>query len=176
MLYLITTEQRKKIIDEYESRIWLVSCVGLVILVAIFFILSIPTILAMQAESKSLNEKVAPLEDEEKNMKEQSAKEGAVIITKNLALLQLSKEKNVRDIYKEVIEMFEGVSGVVIQNITVDTLSKTVDVTSLVRDKDVAKLLVDRIQASSYKGGSLSYDVLSQRASFVFNQKLTYTE
>lgn len=176
MLYLITTEQRKKIIDEYQARIWLVSCIGLVILVAIFFILSIPTLLAMQAESRVLEQKMEPLQAQEQSIKEESTKEGAVAITKDLAILQLPAHTDVQGIYKDVVEVFQGISGVVVQDISVDTLTKTVDVTSLVRNKDVAKQLVDHIQTTKYTGANIPYSILSEKASFVFNQKLTYTE
>ncbi len=176
MLYLITTEQRKKIIDEYQARIWLVSSIALVLLVIIFFILSIPTILAMQSESSVLQSKIEPLETEQQNIQAESSKAGAVVITKNLGLLQSYSYKNVRDIYNDVIEVFEGVSGVSVQSITVDIVTKTVDITCLVRDKDVAKQLVDHIQTTKYTGANLPYNVLSEKASFIFNQKLTYTE
>ncbi len=176
MLYLITTEQRKKIIDEYQARIWLVSCVSLICLVVIFFIFSIPTLIAMQSESKTLAQKIAPLEAQEETMKLESTKEGAVAVTKDLAILQLPTRKPVRDIYNDVIEVFESIGGVVVQGVVVDTLTKTVDVTCLIRDKDVAKLLIDHINTTSYKGANLPYTILSEKTSFTFNQKLTYTE
>ncbi len=176
MLYLITTEQRKKIIDEYQARIWSISVICLIFLAIIFFVISIPTVLVMRSESKILTEKLDPLEKETSLMQAESTKDGAVAITKDLSLLQLPKTTNVRDVYKDITQVFEGVSGVVIQNISVDIVSKTIDITSLVRDKDVAKALVDRIQTTKYKGANLPYTILSEKASFVFNQKLTYTE
>lgn len=176
MLYLITNEQRKKIIDEYQSKIWVVSCIGLVLLAIIFFVLSIPTILSIRAEANILAEKARPLEVEESLLNAESSNADSVMITKNIAILQLPIQKNIRDVYKDVVEVFESVSGVVVQTIDVDSVSKTVNVTSMVRDKEVAKKLVEQIQKTKYAGANLPYTVLSQKASFVFNQKLTYKE
>jgi hypothetical protein len=176
MLYLITTEQRKKIIDEYQARIWLIAILGLISLAAVFFVLSLPTLLAMRSESAALNEKIEPLEAENRLMQAESTKEGAVAVTKDLALLQLPERKNVREIYTDIIQVFEGVSGVVVQSVSVDTVTKTINVICTVRDKDVAKALVDHIQTTGYAGADLPYTVLSERASFIFSQKLTYTE
>lgn len=174
MLYLITEEQRKRITLNYYTRVmqvitWFV--VGVYVMIGI---LVIPTMILLQTEVKTSEQKISDLEYEIVKAKKENTEEGAKFITNKIEVLKLAYSTEARKKYMEIERVVQSVSGVKITSLTVDTLTKTVQIITTVRDKDSAKALVDVLNTTTYTGATLPYSVLSEKSSFIFAQNLKY--
>lgn len=174
MLYLIHDEQRKKITDDYYICVWLSLSWALVIVFVIAAVSAIPTIVLLQTEVSVSRDRVAQLKAEIQASDSTGSEAEALKITNKINLLEQKAPVDVRKVYADITRITESVSGVRITGITVDSLSKSVQIVTQVRDKEVAKNLVDALKKTTYKGAELPYSVLSERASFTFAQNLTY--
>lgn len=174
MLYLITEEQRKRITLNYYARVmqvvtWFV--IGVFITIGV---LSIPTIVLLQTEVSTSEQRISDLEYEIAKAKRESTEEDASMITNKIEVLKIVYAIDTRKRYMEIERIAESVGGVKITNLTIDTLAKTVQIITTVRDKESAKVLVDALNKTSYKGANLPYSVLSEKSSFIFAQNLKY--
>lgn len=174
MLYLINEEQRKKITGDYYTRVWQVVSwflIGVFLMVGIF---ALPTILLLQTEVRTSEERIVRFESEVEKAKSESTEEDATKITNKLEILKTVYPVDIRKKYDELERIVENVDGVRLSSITIDALGKSVQIITVVRDKESAKALVDTLNKTTYKGSNLPYSVLSQKASFTFAQNLTY--
>ena len=174
MLFLVTKQQRDKILDEYYSYIIYMYSISLIILFVIFLIIIFPTYLIMKVDGKILSDRITPLENEINTYKSEGGKKEALEINNNIAILSLNVKKDTIDIYKEVQSIYKEIPNVIISSISVDTLAKKVAVSSVIDNKNTANLLVDRLNNSRYKGAELPYSVFSQNKNFTFNLNLSY--
>lgn len=174
MLYLINEEQRKRITADYYARIAQVSVWFLVGIFLVIGIGALPTILLLQTEVSTSEQQIAQLEVEIEKAKSQSTEEDATAITNKIGILKTVSATDIRKRYLEVERVTESVSGVKITSLTIDSLSKKVQIITEIRNKDAAKELVDALNKTSYKGATLPYSVLSEKASFIFAQNLSY--
>ncbi|MES2622800.1 MAG: hypothetical protein V4576_00140 [Patescibacteria group bacterium] len=174
MLYLIHDEQRKKIIADYYARIVQVVTWFLVGIFIIVGILSLPTILLLQTEGRTSTDKIQQLEKDIEAAKSTSTEEQAAIITNKIDILRQTYPVSVQATYIDLERIAESISGVHINSINVDALTKNVQIVMEVRDKEVAKAVVDAFNKSKYKGATLPYSVLSEKATFTFAQNLKY--
>lgn len=174
MLYLINEEQRKRIIGDYYTRVWQVVSwflIGVFLMIGIF---AIPTILLLQTEVQTSEEKIVQFEADVEKGKAESTEEDATKITNKLEILKTVYPVDIRRKYAEIERIVENVEGVRLTSVNIDALSKSVQIITIVRDKESAKTLVDTLNKTTYKGSNLPYSVLSQKASFTFAQNLTY--
>lgn len=174
MLYLINEQQRKKIIGDYYANVWKVVSLFLFSIFIITGILAIPAVLLLQTEVKTSTDKVSLIESEIQKSKLDSAEEEAIKITNKVHLLIGVHVSDIAKRYENIQNIVSSVSGVSITKITIDTLTKSVSIVTQVRDKEVAKDLVDMVNKTKYKGANIPYSVLSEKASFSFTQNLTY--
>lgn len=174
MLYLINEEQRKRILADYYARIAQVSIWFLVGIFLVVGITAMPTILLLQTEVKTSEQKIAQFEADIEQAKSQSTEEDAIKITNKIEILKSSSAADIRKRYLEVERVAESVSGVKITSLTIDSLTKKVQIITEIRNKEAAKELVDELNKTTYKGAQLPYSVLSEKASFVFAQNLSY--
>lgn len=174
MLYLIHEEQRKKIVDSYYVQVWQsllwIFC-GVFIVIGI---LVIPTIVLLQTEVKVTADQIDSLEAEIRQTESKDFEGEVTKITNKIDILQQVYPVDVRLIYIDIERIVGAVPGVHIERLSVDALTKTVQLVTEVQDKEVAKNLVDALQKTKYTGATLSYSVLSEKASFTFAQNLTY--
>lgn len=174
MLYLIHDEQRKRIIDRYYTSVWKSVSWMLVLVCLVAGASAIPTILLLRTEGKVSESSIASLESELKNNTLEGSEAEVAKITNKIHILQDVNTTDVRKTYQNVERVVESIGGVRIISIHVDSVAKKIDIVTEVRDKKVAKDLVDALQKTSYKGANLPYSVLSERATFTFAQNLTY--
>lgn len=174
MFYLLSEQQKKKIQTEYYTKIvrLITTCLFVTFLIAVC--LAAPTAIRIYSELTGLNLAIQPLENQLSTMKVEVAKEDVSKIVADVDILSLPTKEDITKVYNRFIEVVESVPGAKIQKITVDTLTKTINTTLSVRDKDVAEALIKRITAEKYEGADLPYRVLSEKASFTFPQTLTY--
>jgi hypothetical protein len=174
MLYLIHEEQRKRITNIYYTSVWK-SVSGMLIVVCIVAgICAVPAVLLLRTEGKISEGNITLLESDLQDAKFAGSEAEVGKITNKIHILEKVDTTNVRKTYQDVQRVVESVSGVRVVSIRVDSLTKKVDLVTQVRDKNVAKDLVDALQKTSYKGANLPYSVLSERATFTFAQNLTY--
>jgi hypothetical protein len=176
MFYLLSEKQKKKITIEYWTKMLNLTSVSLFVVLLIAVCLSLPTGVKMYSEYSSLNESIVPLENELSSMKVEVAKGGVVKILNDVEILNQPGKPDISKAYSRFIDVVESVSGAKIQGIRIDTSIKTIDATLSVRDKEVAQALVKKLTDEHYSNAELPYTVLSQRASFIFPQRLTYEE
>lgn len=174
MLYLIHEEQRKKVIDRYYTHVLQTVLWVFVGVCSIVAILAVPTVILLQTEVKVTSDTISMLESDIRQAESKDFEGEVSKITNKIDLLKRIDTQGVHTVYSDIVRIVEGVSGVRIQNVSVDSLTKTIQLVMEVRDKEVAKNLVDVLQKTKYKGAEVSYAVLSQKASFTFPQKLTY--
>jgi hypothetical protein len=174
MLYLIPDEQRKKIVTEYYARIAEVVSFFLVGIFLMIGILAIPTVLMLQTEVKNSEEKISALESGIAQAKNSNTEVDATRITNKINILKEVYSFDIRKKYIEIRGIIEGVSGAQLTSVTIDSLTKTVNIVTEVQGKEVAKTLVDTLNKSSYKGATFPYSILSQKGTFTFAQNLTY--
>lgn len=174
MFYLLSEPQKKKIQQEYYTKIvrLITTCLFVSFLIAIC--LAAPTVIRIYSELTGLNLAIQPLESQISTMKVEVAKEDVSKIVADVDILSLPQKGDISKVYTRFIEVVESIPGAKIQTISVDTLSKTIKTTLSVRDKDVAEELVKKITAEKYTGADLPYRVLSEKASFTFPQTLKY--
>ncbi|MEN9604577.1 MAG: hypothetical protein RJB39_262 [Candidatus Parcubacteria bacterium] len=174
MFYLLSTPQKKKIKQEYYSKVFrlLTTCLFITLVIAVC--LAAPTIIKVYSELTSLNLAIQPLQDQISTMKVEVAKEDVSKILADVDILSLPPKPDISKIYVRLIEVVESVPGAKIQTVSVDTLTKTIKANLYVRDKDVAEALVKKITEEKYLGADLPYTVLSQKSSFTFPQTLNY--
>jgi len=174
MLYLIHEEQRQKVIEGYYGQVWksfLLVFLGVSFLTAI---LAIPTIILLRTEVEIKVDAVASLTSDIEAAESKDFESKVAHIQNKIRILRQAPPSDVRGIYVDVERIVEAVGGVRIVSISVDASTKTITLTTEVRDKEVAKKLVDTLQKTRYTGAVLSYSVLSEKASFIFTQNLSY--
>lgn len=174
MLYLINEEQRNRIIADYYARVAQVSVWFLIGIFLVIGIASLPTILLLQTEVRTSEQKIALLESEIQKAKSESTEEDATAITNKIEILKTVTSPDIRRRYIEVEKIVESIPGVKITSITIDSLAKNVQVITEIQSKETAKELVDALNKTTYKGANLPYSVLSERGSFTFAQNLSY--
>ncbi|MES2985972.1 MAG: hypothetical protein V4686_02495 [Patescibacteria group bacterium] len=174
MLYLINEEQRKKIIADYYIRVGQVVSWFLVGIFLTIGVLAVPTILLLQTEVRTSEQKILNLEREIETAKDMSTEKEATVITNKLEIFKTATVSDIQKRYLEVENTVESVPGVLITGLNVNVLNKTVQIVTEVKDKEVAKDLVDVLNKTTYKGAVLPYSVLSEKGSFIFAQNLTY--
>ncbi len=174
MLYLIQDEQRKRIIDRYYTSVWQTVSWMFVLVCLIAGASAVPTILLLRTEGKVSESSIASLESGLQASTLAGSEAEVAKITNKINILQNVNTTDVRKTYQDVERVVESVGGVRLISIHVDSIAKKVDIVTEVRDKKVAKDLVDALQKTSYKGANLPYSVLSERATFTFAQNLTY--
>ena len=174
MLYLINEEQRKKIVADYYARVGQVIVWFLIGIFIVIGIAALPTILLLQTEVRTSEQRIAQYEAEVAKAKAESTEEDAAAITNKLEILKNVSALDIRKKYIEIERVAEAVPGIKITSVTIDALSKKVQIITEVRDKDAAKELVDAFNKTTYKGANLPYSVLSEKASFIFAQNLSY--
>lgn len=174
MFYLLSEPQKKKVKQEYYIKIvrLITSCLLVAFLIAVC--LAVPTVIRIYSELTGLNLAIEPLESQLSTMKVEVAKEDVSKIVADVDILSMPQKADIAKVYSRFIEVVESVPGAKVQIVSIDTLSKTIKTTLSVRDKDVAEALVKKIVAEKYEGADLPYKVLSEKASFVFSQTLTY--
>ncbi len=174
MLYLINQEQRKKITSDYLARVLQVVTWFLFGIFIVVGILSLPTILLLQTEVSTSEQKIIDLEGEIERAKSERTEEDATLITNKIEILKAMAPSDIRKRYLEIEQVIGLVPGVEITTLTIDSLSKNVQIITQVRDKESAKQLVDSFNKTAYKGAVLPYSVLSEKDSFIFAQNLSY--
>lgn len=174
MFYLLSQKQKEKIQTEYWVKICNLFSISMVVIILASVCLAAPTAIRMYSELSTLNAYVEPLQREITDSKLAVAKEGVDKILADVDILNMPPKKDISSIYTRFIEVVESVSGVKVNSVNIDTLSKTIQAEMLVKDKSVAQALVKRFEEEKYTGSVLSYTVLSQKGSFVFAQKLSY--
>lgn len=175
MLFLITKKQKDKILDEYYSSLINIFIISIIILFVIFLVSLFPTYLTMKVDRQILTDKITPLQLENDKNKIESKEKNSLAVNDDISILStdLTSKKTVST-YKEIKEIYNSVPNVEILSINVDSLSKKVFVVANIDNKNTANSLVDKLNASRYKGAELPYSVFSQSKSFVFNQSLNY--
>lgn len=174
MLFLVTKQQKDKILDEYYARLVYIFIISLLILFAVFMAILFPTYLTMKVDGKMLSDKIKPLENDVNLYKSEGGKKEALEINNNISILSLNVKKETVDIYKEIQSIYQEIPNVKISSISVDTLSKKVLVSADIDNKNTANLIVERLNHSRYKGAELPYSVFSQSKNFIFNLNLSY--
>lgn len=174
MLYLIHEQQRKKVIQGYYTRVLSVfmwACIGISLLVAI---LAIPTIVLLRTETEIKRNLVKSLTEDITTSKSKDFENEVLRIQNKITILKQKYSSDARSVYMDIENIIASVSGVRITNIIVDSLAKTIQLGTIVKDKEVAKRLVDTLQKTKYKGAVLPYAILSEKNSFFFTQNLSY--
>lgn len=174
MLFLITDKQKNKILDEYYSYLINIFTIGLVVLFVIFVIGLFPTYITMRTDRQILTDKIAPLQSEIDTYKAQSANTDSVTVNNNIAVLNSTTTSNTLAIYKEIKGVYAEIPSAQLASIQIDTLNKKVTVVANIDNKNTAGAIVDRLNATRYKGANLPYSVFSQSRNFIFSQSLTY--
>jgi hypothetical protein len=174
MLYLIHNEQRKKIVDNYYVQVWQSLLWALISVFIVIGVLAIPTVVLLQTEIRVTADQIDTLTSNIEQSKSENFEEDVSKITSKIHILKQTHPVDVRLIYLDMQNFIESVPGVNVQRVSVDSLTKTIQLVTKVQDKEVAKNLVDTLTKTVYKGASLSYSVLSEKASFTFAQNLTY--
>lgn len=174
MLYLINEEQRKKIITDYYIRVGQVVSWFLIGIFLTIGVLALPTILLLQTEVKTSEQKITNLETDIAAAKSMSAEEDATLITNKLEIFKIATTSDIQKRYIEIEKVAESVPGVFVTELNVNVLNKTVQIITEVEDKEAAKALVDMLNKTTYKGAVLPYSVLSEKDTFIFAQNLTY--
>jgi predicted PurR-regulated permease PerM len=174
MLYLIHNEQRKKIVDNYYVQVWQSLLWALISVFIVIGVLAIPTVVLLQTEIRVTADQIDTLTSNIEQSKSENFEEDVSKITSKIHILKQTHPVDVRLIYLDMQNIIESVPGVNVQRVSVDSLTKTIQLVTKVQDKEVAKNLVDTLTKTVYKGASLSYSVLSEKASFTFAQNLTY--
>jgi hypothetical protein len=174
MLYLIHDQQRKKVIEGYYVQVFKIfmwAFIGTSFLIAI---LAIPTIVLLQTETQIKVGLVKSLTADIASSESKDFENEVLQIQNKITVLKQERSSDARGIYLDIENIVSTVPGVQITNLSVDSLTKTIQLGTDVRDKEVAKNLVDVLQKTRYKGAVLSYSVLSEKASFLFPQNLSY--
>jgi hypothetical protein len=174
MLYLIHEEQRKKIIAAYHARVVRVVTACLACIFVVAGVLTLPTLLLLQSEVRSSSYKIEQFERENATVSSTSSEAMAELVTGKIHILKQSRPSNVLELYADLERVAESQSGVKVQSITIDTLAKSAQIIMEVRDKEVAKAVVDEFNKSRFTGATLPYSLLSQKATFIFAQNLKY--
>jgi hypothetical protein len=174
MLFLITDKQKNKILDEYYSYLINIFSIGLVVLFVIFLIGLFPTYLTMRTDRQILTDKIAPLQSEIDTYKAQSANADSVNINNDIAVLNTTTTSSTLAIYKEIKGIYTEIPNAQLVSIQIDTLNKKITVVASIDSKNTAGTIVDRLNATRYKGANLPYSVFSQSRNFIFSQNLTY--
>ncbi len=174
MFYLLSDTQKKKVKREYYVKVTRLAIISLVVVFIMTICLSVPTAIRIYTEVTKLNATIEPLENQISIMKNQVSKEDVSKIVADVDILSMPPKVDISKIYVRFIEVVESVPGAKIQTMSVDTIGKTIKTSLSVRDKDVAEVLIRKITEEKYGGADLPYNILSQKASFVFSQSLTY--
>lgn len=174
MLFLITKKQKDKILDEYYANLIHIATICVIVLFVIFIVSLFPSYLTMRVDRQILVDKIAPLQSEVDQHKAEGEKNNTAGIDGDISILSLNPKKDTIAIYKEIKDIYRQVPNVQVSSITVDSLSKKVIVTANIDNKNTANMLVDKLNASRYKGADLPYSVFSQSKNFIFSQTLSY--
>lgn len=174
MLFLITKKQRDYIIQEYYAYILHIINIGIILMIIVFTIALFPTYTAMHLDRDIVSQKIIPLEKELSQVGQGAKEDAAIAIQNDISLLHASTTTQVFDIYEDIQKIYLSIPGVDIQDISIDHISKTIQVRAEVDSKNTANALVDILLTSPYKGAELPYSVFSQTKSFIFPQNLTY--
>lgn len=174
MLYLIHEEQRKRIVTAYYAQVWKSFMLIFICVCILTAILAIPTVLLLQTEVKITVDTIASLTSDIKQAESKDFESEVSKIQNKIRIFNEVPTADVRSIYIDIERIIEQVTGVRITSITVDSVTKTIQLTTEVQNKEVAKNLVDTLRKTRYTGSVLSYSVLSEKASFVFTQNLSY--
>lgn len=174
MLYLIPEEQKKRILMSYYARIVQVGTWFLIGIFLVIGIASIPTILSLQTEVGTTEQKTAQLEEQISKAQAESTEADAILIAHKIEILKTQSEQDIRKRYIEISKVVQSVKGVTITSLTIDTLTKKIQIVTEVQNKDIAKDLVDALNKTTYTGATLPYSVLSEKSSFIFAQNLSY--
>ncbi len=169
MLFLITKKQKEKILSEYHANLITIFTLSLIALSVIFLISVFPIYLTMKVDRQILTDKVSPLQAEIDTYKNNAKENNAVSINNDISILSLKTENNSIAIYKEIKSLYQTIPNVQLVSINIDTISKKV-----IDNKNTANLIVDKLNASRYKGADLPYSVFSQSKNFIFSQTLSY--
>lgn len=158
----------------YYMQVWKISAIIFFCVCVLMTILVMPTIILLQTEVKIKVDKIASLK-KDIAIAESKDFEGEVANIQNkITILKGVPRTDVRNVYTDIKEIIEHVDGVEITAISVDSLTSSIHLITKVRDKEVAKNLVDTLQKTQYTGAVLSYAVLSEKGSFIFEQHLSY--
>ncbi len=174
MLYLIHEQQRKKVIAGYYGQVlksftFVLLCVSILIA-----ILALPTIILLRTEVEINVDAIETMTSEIEAAESKDFESNVSAIQHKIDILKQRPPSDVRAVYTDVQRIVDTVGGVYIMGISVDGLTKNIGLTTQVKDKEVAKKLVDVLQKTRYVGAVLSYSVLSEKGSFIFNQNLSY--
>lgn len=174
MLYLIHEQQRKKVIQGYYARVLSVFMWACIVTSLLIAILAIPTIVLLHTETEIKRNLVKSLTEDIASSKSKDFENEVLRIQNKITILKQKYSSDARSVYMDIENIIASVPGVRITNITVDSLAKTIQLGTVVKDKEIAKKLVDVLQKTRYKGAVLSYSVLSEKSSFFFTQNLSY--
>jgi hypothetical protein len=112
MLFLVTKQQKDKILDEYYARLIYIFSIALLVLFVIFIIVLFPTYLTMKVDGKISSDKIMPLENEINAYKSESDKKEALEINNNISILSLNTKKETIDIYREIQSIYKEIPNV----------------------------------------------------------------
>ncbi|MBC7981610.1 hypothetical protein H7X65_00870 [Candidatus Parcubacteria bacterium] len=171
---MITKKQKDKILDEYYANLIHIATVCVVVLFAVFLISLFPSYLTMKVDRQILTDKVAPLQAEIDQHRAEGEKNNTSGIDDDISILSLNTKKDTVTIYKEIKDIYQQIPNVQIVSIVVDGLSKKINVTANIDNKNTANLLVEKLNSTRYKGADLPYSVFSQTKNFIFSQTVTY--
>jgi Tfp pilus assembly protein PilN len=174
MLYLIHEGQRKKIVDSYYVQVWQSLLYVLLGVFCMIGILAIPTILLLQTEVEVTANQIDVLTAEIEQSESDDFEGEVAQIANKIDILKQVYPVDVRSVYLDIQKIVGSIPGIYIQSISVDALTKTIQLVTQVDDKEVAKSLVDVLQKTTYTGATLPYSVLSEKSSFTFAQNLSY--
>lgn len=174
MLYLIHEAQRKNIVDKYYTQVWKSLLWVCCIVCLILAVLAVPTIILLQTEVSVTTDTIKLLETEIAEAESKDFEGKVAEISHKIDILKNTQPTRVYDIYQDITKIVQSVPGVYMQSVVVDTAQKNIQLVTRVSDKEVAKKLVDTLQKTSYTGAAVSYSVLSEKASFIFAQNLSY--